>query len=291
MNKTPQKTLVFTILLILALSVIPVSQVQATGPFEQICPKCNGAGTIPHNTTVTCTTCNDDGNFTAPVTCSKCIGTGNVNITIPCGTCGGYGKVNCPVATISTNGFESFGGSTSFVSCEITVNNQADQATYCTAEAIVHITYGVGPNFHPADHTLQSARTLLTPHTDTKITINTPENGIFLTFTYSIYLKSVDQLICPTCQNAGSFPSTIPCDKCNETGSVRVNGVCPGCNGTKTITTLENLPCTECNSTGYVTNWVTTAFVAASLVAVIAVGSVGAFMFHKRKTAKIPPAP
>ncbi|MCW4024976.1 MAG: hypothetical protein NWF01_08080 [Candidatus Bathyarchaeota archaeon] len=265
--------------------MLHTSTVQATGPFEQTCPRCNGTGTILQNTTITCPTCHGAGNVSVPITCDKCNGTGTITITTPCNTCGGSGKVNCPVAIISTSGVESFDGSSaSFVSCQITVKNEANQETYCIAEATVHITGGVGPNFEPADYTVKSGATLLAPHTDTTITINTPKNGIFLSFTYDIHLKSVDQINCPDCHGTGGFSSNVTCDKCNGTGTVMFNGICPECNGTGVVTLQENIACPECHGTGHILNWLTAALVAVGIIVIVAVGSIGAFMFHKKKT-------
>jgi DnaJ-class molecular chaperone len=272
-------------LLILLVSILPISTVQATGPLEQICPRCNGTGTILQNTTITCPNCHGAGNASTQIICDQCNGTGLTSIFTSCSTCKGSGKVDCPVTTHSKTSFENFDGSTSsFISCQFTVKNEADQETYCIAEATVHVTGGVGPHFQVADYTITSGRTRLVPHTDTTITIDTPENGIFLSFTYDIYLISVDQIICSDCQGVGGFFSNVTCDKCNGVGTVTVNGICSECNGTGTVTLQENLTCPECHGTGYILNWLTAVLVAVGIIVIVAVGSIGAFMFHKKKT-------
>jgi DnaJ-class molecular chaperone len=270
-----------TFLFFIFFCLIQANGVQAAGPFEQSCPKCNGTGTIPHNTTVMCPTCQGAGNITAPVTCDKCQGTGNITTTTPCSTCGGTGKVNPTIATVSTSGAETYDGSHDVIRCEITLNNQAGEGTYCTAESVVHLTYGLQGT--PGDYVRQSGRVYLAPHTDTKITIDTVDIGFAMTFTYSVYLKSFDQITCPDCKAEGSFSSTTTCDKCNGTGTVMANGVCPDCNGTKTITTLGNLPCQNCNGSGSITNTLNVSLLAGGIIGLIAAGSFGAFMLHKKK--------
>jgi hypothetical protein len=52
MYKIRGKSASFIIVLIISLALIPISQVQAVGPFEQVCPKCNGTGQITNTTNV-----------------------------------------------------------------------------------------------------------------------------------------------------------------------------------------------------------------------------------------------
>jgi DnaJ-class molecular chaperone len=273
-------------LLLLILVLAPINIVQAAGPFEQVCPKCSGIGTIPHNSTVTCPTCQGAGNLTTLINCIKCNGTGRASISTPCSVCGGSGKINPTITTKSTSNHDvSTDYTNSILRCEIVLKNEADQTTYCFAESKIHVTSSFGDGT-VADFTSQSARTLLSPHTDTTVTVDTIVTGrVFCTFTYQVYLKSFDQINCPDCKGVGGFSSTVTCDKCNGTGTVMVNGICPDCNGTRTITTLENLSCPECNGTGQITNLTNTLFLGVGIVAIVAVGSIGAFMWHKKKTA------
>jgi RecJ-like exonuclease len=81
----------------------------------------------------------------------------------------------------------------------------------------------------------------------------------------------------------GGFSSNVTCDKCNGAGTVTFNGICPECNGTGTVTLQENIACPECHGTGYILNWLTAALVAVGIIVILAIGSIGAFLLHKKK--------
>jgi hypothetical protein len=291
LTNTKKKAFIFTILIVFSISLMPIANVQAAGFFEQNCSKCNGVGTIPHNATVTCLICTGLGNVTRTLTCDKCNGTKQMTISMPCATCAGSGWVNPGISFKSVNAYDVAAFfSDSIIRIEVLANNPSDKPTYIVIQSGIHVTSSFKGS-GPGDYSAKSPKTLLPAHSDTLVTFDTPTPGqIFAMYTYQVYLIVADPVPCSTCQGAGALSSIVTCDKCGGVGTVNVNGTCTNCDGVGTVTTLENLPCTECNGTGQIINMINVSLLTVT-VALIAVGSIGAFMLHKKKSAKLPPPP
>jgi DnaJ-class molecular chaperone len=275
MNVPQTKTITFAILLALSLSMMTVGEVRATGPFDQTCPNCNGAGTITRDLTVTCPACQGVGSTTSQHTCDKCSGTGKITVTTTCSACGGNGSVSPSVAVKATNGYGTLSGLDWVARCEITLQNEEDEGTYCVVESHIHTVTN--------DYYKQSPRTYLQPHTDKKITVDTKEVGLTTDFTYGIYIKSVDSITCKVCQGSGGSSTIATCDRCSGTGVVTETNTCNNCHGAGQITVQDSITCSTCDGSGYVANWSTISIVGLGIAVLIIVGSIGAFTLNKRK--------
>jgi len=214
---------------------------------------------VRDSSTITCTACQGTGKVTTTGTCDVCKGTGKTTVVKTCSTCDGSGKAVPSVVVKSTNGYGTLSGLDWVARCEIVVQNEEDEGTYCVAESRVHTV--------SQDYYHQSSRTYLTPHTNVKITIDTPEIGALTDWTYSIYLESVDSITCEACQGSGGSSTIATCEKCGGTGTVTTTNTCTNCQGTGKVTTQESIICPTCNGSGSVTNWT-----IVSIVAVFAIG-------------------
>lgn len=263
-------------LLLLSLLLLSISPVRATGPFDQACSNCHGTGTVIRSSTITCAACQGTGKVTTTNTCDVCKGTGQITVVQTCSTCGGSGKVTPSVVTKSTNGYGTLSGLDWVARVEIVVQNEEDEGTYCVAESQVKT---VSETYY---HT--SSRTYLKPHTDVKMTIDTPEIGILTDWTWSIYLKSVDSITCKACQGSGGSSTIATCENCKGSGTVTTTNTCTNCQGTGKVTTQESITCPTCNGSGFVTNWTNVSIVAVVIIGLIAAGV--ATVAIRRKAAK-----
>lgn len=178
------------------------------------------------------------------------------------------------VAVKSTNGFGTLAGLDWVARCEITVQNEEEEGTYCVIESQVHTV--------SETYVRQSGRTYLEPHTDTKITIDTPDVGWLTDWTYSIYIKSTDDVTCDVCQGTGAIEGLITCPKCGGDGIYTSTSTCTNCHGTGSVIKEETITCETCNGSGGVTNWTAITAVVV-IVAVVAVASLGIVAYRKKK--------
>ena len=264
---------VFLIFLSFSLFLVSINIVNAAGPFDQTCTNCQGTGTVTHSVTITCPSCQGTGEITTTNTCDKCGGTGKITVTTTCNNCGGSGTVAPSVRVVSSNGFGTLNWLDWIARCEITLQNEEDQGTYCVVESKVNTVSEA--YYH------QSSRTYLAPHTNVKVTIDTPEIGALTDWTYSIYIKSTDSITCNVCKGSGGISTISTCDKCSGQGTVTTTVTCANCQGMREITKQESQTCPTCNGTRYVTNWMMISIVAVLVIALVA-GSTGALMLRRK---------
>jgi hypothetical protein len=208
-----KKSILF--LLILAFTLC-VGEASAVGPFDQVCPNCQGTGKV--TTTSTCPTCHGSGKITVWETCARC---------------GGDGKVTPSVILKSMNGYGTLVGLDWVARVEGVFHNEEDVGTYGVARSEVRT---VTTTYYHA-----SPRTYFPPHQDVKITIDTPEIAFGEDWVYTIYLYSVDEITCPDCGGSGGKSVLVTCTECNGAGTVTTSVTCTVCNGSGYVTNWTNI--------------------------------------------------
>jgi len=275
-----RKKQIFFTLLFLVLSMSFVTPVLAQGLFDKECPECHGTGKVA------CDDCDATGNIvctdcqgTSVVTCDRCDGSGTITTTVNCPTCYGSGEIEPSIIKKDMNGWGTLVGLDWVARVEGTFHNEEDQGTY--GKATSKVTTLTNTYYYT------SPRTYFPPHTDVKITIDTPEIEFLEDWSYTIYISSVDDITCPDCGGSGaksvvtSCPDcygigTVDCPDCDGTGQVD----CPDCNGVGTEL------CLLCNGSGYVSDPTKLWTVAGIAIVVIAIVGASAFAITRRKKPK-----
>lgn len=271
---TSKQVLIGVLLIILASSTT-IQSASALSAWDQACSNCQGTGHITTHSTQTCTACNGLGTITTSGTCPTCQGSGKVTTFTTCSICGGDGKVAPRMTQISKSGFGALSGLDWVARIEVTYQNEAEQGTYGTVRTTVHTVTN--------DYVHSSVRTYFPPHTNVKVTVDTPEVGTLTDWTYSVSL-SVDDITCSACDGSGGRTTITTCGTCNGQGQVTQTTTCNNCHGTGQITIDSEIPCPECNGNGYVTNWGLIAIVMVCAFAGIgAVTGAGLFIKKKKK--------
>jgi DnaJ-class molecular chaperone len=276
LGKIMKKAVVWLFFALLIAYALSVKEVNATGPFDQVCPNCHGTGTIVSHETETCPVCHGEGETTTTSTCPVCHGSGETSVWQTCTRCGGDGEVMPSVKLQSMNGYSTLSGLDWIARVEGVFHNEEDVGTYGKAKSVVHTL--------AEDFVHFSDRTYFPAHEDVTITIDTPEITVNTDWTYTIYLFSVDDITCPDCDGSGGKSVLVTCSECDGTGTVTTTEVCSNCQGTGKITTEKSETCPVCNGNGYVTNWTNVSIVAIVIVAVFA--GTSALIFHRRRSQK-----
>lgn len=271
MRKT-YEMVVLVLLFVVTLSAFPL--VFAQGPFEMTCPECHGSGN--KTITSTCTACQGSGQVSSTSTCSICKGSGQTTVWQMCGTCYGSGETAPTITLKSMSGWTTLVGLDWVARVQGVFQNEENVGTYGVATSRVNTV--TNTYYH------SSPRTYLSPHTDVTITIDTPEIEWLTDWTYSIYLSSKDDIVCPTCDGSGGESVIATCSACSGTGRITSIQNCITCNGSGKVASVQT--CTLCNGRGYITNQSAVNF-AIFGVAVVAIGVVlGTAMFARSRRKK-----